>query len=298
VTDEDLIELMRDCQFGDEFKNGIINNPVDYENSSEATIISLDDVIVKKQKDERVKKHQEGETSFDKNQQGKEAVQIKKKRAYVNNTIAHVEKEGKSYTLNGRCHFAVLQALLAFLLSNSLIGTQLLFFVDGHSLYSKIIEFFSWHHKVTVILDWYHLDKKCKELLSMICNGKKIKDSVLLEIKPLLWHGLVNQAILLLKNLPKEQIKNEKELTHLTNYLEKNRPMIPVYAIRKRLKLRNSSNRVEKANDLAVAQRQKHRGMSWNKAGSIALTSITILRINGEHQKWLQERDIDFKLAA
>ena len=297
VTDEDLIGLIREGQFGDKFENEMINNPVDYENSSEATLISLDEIVVKKQKDERVKNTQ-GEISSDKNPPGKEAEPIKKKRAYVNNTLAHVEKEGKSYTINGRSILVVLQAILAFLLSNGLIGTQLLFFVDGHSLYSKIIAFFSWHHKVTVILDWYHLEKKCKELLSMICSGKKIKNSVLLEIRPLLWHGLVDQAIGLLKNLSKEKIKNKKELTHLIHYLEKNCPMIPVYAIRKRLGLRNSSNRVEKANDLAVAGRQKHRGMSWNKAGSIALTSITVLRINDEHQKWLQERDIDFKLAA
>jgi len=110
VTDEDRIVLARDCHLGNKFEKEIINNPVDYENSSEATIISLDEVIVKKQKNERVNKHQESKTSFDKDQQGEKAVQIKKKRAYVNNTIAHVEKDGKSYTLNGRCLFSVLQA--------------------------------------------------------------------------------------------------------------------------------------------------------------------------------------------
>ena len=53
--------------------------------------------------------------------------------------------------------------------------------------------------------------------------------------------------------------------------------------------LRNSSNRVEKANDLVVAQRQKHNGMSWSTSGNGALAQITALIINNELCSWLKE---------
>ena len=48
-------------------------------------------------------------------------------------------------------------------------------------------------------------------------------------------------------------------------------PYIPCYALREALDLQNSSNPGEKANDLCVAARQKHQGMSWSRNGSVAL---------------------------
>jgi hypothetical protein len=87
-------------------------------------------------------------------------------------------------------------------------------------------------------------------------------------------------------------------MMHLIHYLEKNRPMIPVYSLRRELELRNSSNRGEKANDLIVAERQKNNGMSWSKSGSVALASVTALKKNREHQKWFQNAEFEFKLAS
>ncbi len=132
----------------------------------------------------------------------------------------------------------------------------------------------------------------------MALNGKEIRNAVLEKLLPLLWHGLVDQAINYLNSLSKSQIKNEKELHHLIGYLEKNRPMIPAYAVRRELGLRNSSNRGEKANDLIVAARQKHNGMSWSKSGSVALASVTALKKNKEYKKWFQEGELEFKLAS
>ncbi len=81
-------------------------------------------------------------------------------------------------------------------------------------------------------------------------------------------------------------------------YLAKNRLMIPAYAVRRELGLRNSSNRGEKANDLIVADRQKHNGRSWSQSGSLALASVTALKQNQEYQKWFQEGQIEFELAS
>ncbi|MBF0236708.1 MAG: hypothetical protein HQM12_03320 [SAR324 cluster bacterium] len=165
-------------------------------------------------------------------------------------------------------------------------------------MYSSLRIFFSWRSQLTVILDWFHLEKKCKELLSMACKGSLIRNSILDKLLPLLWHGLVEQAVESLRLLLESQIKNQEELLHLIRYLEKNRPMIPAYEIRKQLGLRNSSNRGEKANDLLVADRQKNNGMSWSKAGSVALASVTALKKNQEYPTWFKHHVLEFKLVA
>lgn len=69
-------------------------------------------------------------------------------------------------------------------------------------------------------------------------------------------------------------------------------------AIRKKLGLRNSSNRGEKANDLVVSFRQKHNGMSWSQQGSFALSTLDTLVRNDNHQPWFEQRTVDFRLAA
>ncbi|MGK5094241.1 hypothetical protein WDW89_19775 [Deltaproteobacteria bacterium TL4] len=112
----------------------------------------------------------------------------------------------------------------------------------------------------------------------MACKGSLIRNSILDQLRPLLWHGLVEQAVDYLRLIPENQLKNQEELLHLIRYLGKNRPMIPAYERRRRLGLRNSSNRGEKAKDLLVADQQKNNGMSWSKAGSVALASVTALK--------------------
>ena len=284
LSEESLKETVTACDIDEELQLEILKNPVPYENTQEAVNISVDEVGAKQQKGTREK--------------GSRDSPEEKKRKYVQTTVIHVEEEGGSYILNGDSVLGVLRLLLAFLLHNHLLKNILMFFVDGHSLYSSVISFFSWHKKVRVILDWYHLKKKCKELLSMALKGRDIRNAILEKLLPLLWHGLVDQAINYLHSLSESQIKNEKERSHLIGYLEKNRPMIPAYAVRSELGLRNSSNRGEKSNDLIVANRQKHNGMSWSHSGSVALASVTALKKNQEYRKWFQEGELEFKLAS
>ena len=129
-------------------------------------------------------------------------------------------------------------------------------------------------------------------------NGKEIRNQVPEELMPLLWHGLTDRAVKLLKNLPKDKIKDKKRVSQLADYLKKNKAMIPAYAIRKKIGLRNSSNIGEKANELLVSHRQKHNGMSRSKSGSVALASVTALKKNNEYHRWFGEGELDFKLAA
>ncbi|GJG31292.1 hypothetical protein PRBRB14_21710 [Hallella multisaccharivorax DSM 17128] len=68
--------------------------------------------------------------------------------------------------------------------------------------------------------------------------------------------------------------------------------------MRHELKLRISSNRVEKANDLVVAMRQKHNGMAWSEKGSSALAVITASMINGEIEEWITKQKISYRMVG
>ena len=261
----------------------VLNNPVCYEDPDQTVAISIDDVNVKRQEEIR--------------QKG--GVSEKSKLKYVHNTIAHVSKEGKCYTLNGHGIKAVLCYLMAFLFNNELIGSRIQFFTDGHKLLVEtIIKCFRWYKNIGIILDWYHLEKKCKEKLSMAMKGSVARNDFLDKLRPLLWKGLTDKAIALLKEMPISEIRNQSEVNGLVEYLNRNKPYIPCYAVRKQLGLRNSSNIGEKMNDLIVSERQKHNGMSWSKQGSVALASVTAIKRNREDKIWFQKRELEFKLAA
>ena len=81
-------------------------------------------------------------------------------------------------------------------------------------------------------------------------------------------------------------------------YLTRNQDHIPCYAIRQQLGLRNSSNAVEKCNDLLVAARQKHQGMSWSKEGSLALAALGTVDWNRPRAPWLTRGEIPFAFAS
>lgn len=271
--------------FSEEVYSEILENPVVYENPSNTINIIVDDVGAKKQKENRKSKNiEENNTS---------------KRKYVYNTIAHIEKGDSSYTLNGKSTVKVLPILIAFLLSNDLLNYRLQFFLDGQrTLHAAILKAFSWHKNIAIILDWYHLEKKCKMQLSMALKGRVIRNELLDELLPLLWYGLLDRAIALLMKTDKKLIKDESKLQGLIGYFERNRKYIPCYGIRNKLTLRNSSNIGEKMNDLIVSERQKHNGMSWSKSGSLALASITTIVRNKEQDNWFRDKNIEFKIAA
>jgi Rad3-related DNA helicase len=192
----------------------------------------------------------------------------------------------------------VLPLVLAFLLHNHLLSHNLIFFVDGQrSLYTAILTAFTWLPSFQVILDWYHLEKRCKEQLSLALKGRVIRNSLLEQLLPCLWHGCVDRALALLQTVDPDQIRNQDALETLMGYLERNRPYLPCYAVRKQLRLRNSSNLGEKANDLVVSDRQKHNGMSWSKPGSTALAAVTALVRNQEYKRWFQTGSLSFSFS-
>jgi hypothetical protein len=255
-----------------------------YEQPANTVNVSIDDVGVKKQKET-----------------GRSVSKLpKESREYVQNTIAHIEKEDRRYILNGTSTGHVLQLLIAFLLYNNLLRENyLVFFVDGaRSLQATILTMFQWFGNFRVILDWYHLEKKCEYELSLALRGIKIRKKILEELLPLLWLGKIDDAITFLRSIPTESLKTGQSTDRLIGYFERNRANIPCYALRKKLGLRNSSNKGEKANDQCVASRQKHQGMSWSKPGSVALATISAMQINKEHKTWCSCRKLNFRLVS
>ena len=283
VLEEDAVRAAAESLPAQYDVENILSNPVLFENPASTVNVSIDDVSVKRQKSERPKERAE---------QGQ-----KNKKA--NNTVCHVEKGGASYTLNGGTIKEVLSFLIAFLFENKLTGSRIQFFTDGHSILNEaVLKVFCWLANIGIILDWFHLVKKCKEQLSMALKGRRIRNDVLRELMPLLWHGLTKEAIAFLEGIASEKIKNREVMEKLIAYLQRNSTYIPCYALRKKLGLRNGSSIGEKMNDLIVSSRQKHNGMSWSKNGSVALATVTALKRNNESDKWFRENKLNFQLAA
>jgi len=168
------------------------------------------------------------------------------------------------------------------------------FFTDGaREIHKEISRMFGFAN-YKIILDWYHLEKKCKELLSMALKGREIRNDFLDELTPCLWFGNIDGAIRLLENISPKKVKNHDKIAELIGYFERVREYVPCYALRAELGLRNSSNLGEKANDLVVSLRQNHNGMSWSDDGSHAFASVASAHKNMELHNWIYCNDIGF----
>ena len=241
------------------------------ERKDQTCYISMDDIGVKHQKEHRIGNDE-------------------KNGAYVWNTVAHIETENVSHTVTGVGMKKTLMFVLAYLLKRDLLaGKTLVFFTDGaKSIFANIGEMFSFH-PYTVVLDWFHLKKRCQEYLSMSVKGKEKRNVILQKLLRILWVGNVDEAIAYLQDLGTDVLREKNRIEDLCQYIEKHREHIPPYALRAKLGLRNSSNRVEKANDIVVAHRQKHNGMSWSTSGSGALAQVSAFISNDELHSWLNE---------
>lgn len=289
IAEDKVKKAIAECGQSEKIREEMSKNVISYEDQSKSVNISIDDVVVKEQKEERNK----SEIKLVKGQNSSSA------RKYVHNTIAHIETQKAEYQFNAESTIAVLRMIVAFLINNYLLDKNIVFFTDGQkSLNAAIVQRLDFFRNIKLILDYYHLEKKCKELLSMALNGKIVRNEVLQVLTPLLWNGLVDQAVVYLTTLPPNCVRQVQYLEKLIEYLERNKPYIPSYCVRKVLGLRNSSNRGEKENDLIVSHRQKNNGMSWSKHGSVSLASLSSLKRNSEANFWFRTGDISFKLAA
>ena len=222
-------------------------------------------------------------------------------RPRVETSVAYIRVNGKRYILTAHDMRGLCVRTLAFLLQTGLlVNRQLIIFSDGATEIKECVdEIFAFcrHH---VILDWFHLRKHCYEALSMTLksgkSNKEMRSQVMGNLMNILWVGNVAGAIEYLTELPSKDVKSEENRQKLIRYLQNKESVIACYAFRRRLGLRISSNAVEKANDLTVAKRQKHQGMSWSYHGSWHFAALTALYLNHEDEIWHKSASLSFKM--
>ena len=249
--------------------------------SDRCCYISIDDIGVRFQKERRKGKY-------------------KKDRKFIENTVIHIQADDLQYTITSIGMKDAFRLLVAFLLENGLMERyRLVFFTDGAVCIRDYIEKYFGFRQHTIILDWLHLKKKCNEILSQAIKGTKDeKKEIKRGLMAILWTARIDKAIKFIDGIKKCNIKNPNLLEYIKGYIDRKSPNITCYAMRHKLGLRVSSNRGEKANDIVVASRQKHNGMSWSNKGSGALAIITTARVNGELQHWLETGSVLFKMTA
>lgn len=123
-------------------------------------------------------------------------------------------------------------------------------------------------------------------------KNKDDKNQCLEKILRYLWVGDVSSAVSHLENISEEKIKDKNWINALISYLERKREYVACYAVRTKLNYRNSSNSLEKANDILVANRQKHNGMAWTPNGSSSLASIEMIYHNHQENDWFYKHRI------
>jgi len=274
-------------------------NPVRYEDPGVAVQVSIDEVVAKKQREHRRKA---GSTDSDDDAEDVEdtdetpdAESLKR----VHTTVAHVQMPHGTRVYASGDLMSTCLLVLACLTANRHLRSTWNFHVDGlTSLQDTLLRVFAWVGTVQLILDWFHLVKKCRERLSSAMNDRHERNATVKLLVRRLWLGDVDGAIALVRAIDPRFIKDSKAQERLIGYFERNRPYIPCYAVRKELGLRNSSNRGEKANDRVVSSRQKHNGMAWSQSGSSALATLQTLVANDNQAEWFETRSVDFRLAS
>lgn len=266
----------------------------DYEDQASTVYIGIDDVCNKRQKKKREKTTTEIKLS---NERSGGKKKYKKRKFLFHTVVKIVAKEG-NYSLTASKLRGVWPLLIALLLHNNFIRRRWILLVDGQrSLHEGLAGLLKWR-PLHLILDWYHLRKKIHMQLYMAVSTSEQRDDIMLKLEQLAWHGLSQQAIDLVKQIPENLIKKQKPLDVLIGYFERNEKLIPNYAMRKKLGLVCSSNRVEKENDFIISARQKHKGMSWTRNGSNAMATITAVKRNKQTEHWLQNNTISLSVAA
>ena len=131
---------------------------------------------------------------------------------------------------------------------------------------------------IVLILDWYHLEKKVWELMSMMAWNTTEKETHCRALLAWLWQGNVDEALSYLRTFVSP--RNAKKHQELITYLTKHKAEIIDYERRQNAGKPSGSGRMEKGVDHVIGQRQKDRGMSWSTVGSKALGILKVHELN------------------
>lgn len=177
---------------------------------------------------------------------------------------------------------SVVQTRLIQEYGTSIVPLNVVAISDGAKVIRlRLLEIFG--RAIPVILDWYHLSKKLRDLMSMIARNKVEKSTHLRELFSHLWHGRVQTALEYLQT--QVQPRNVQKQAELIGYLDKHCTEIIDYERRKQAGKPIGSGRMEKGVDQVIGHRQKRKGTSWRSKGSKALAILKILELNGNWQQ-------------
>lgn len=201
--------------------------------------------------------------------------QPKERKERTTTEVAMLEREDGSYQTiiagNGVDRVRLYQAEVLREYGNRASALPIVALSDGaRQLKKESKEVFG--ESVTHILDWYHLEEKVYQLMTQIAPNKRVKMEYNELIIKALWKGESDKAI---NHLQEIEAKNVSKQSELLGYLEKNKAYIIDYERRRLANKVIGSGRMEKQNDVMVSQRQKRKGMSWSKNGSLSLALVT-----------------------
>ena len=128
-------------------------------------------------------------------------------------------------------------------------------------------------------------------MLSNLCHGRKAKASLMGRLIPYLWRGQVDEAVAQLEAC-RAECRNEKKVDELIDYLTARKPYIVNYKERRAKRIYIGSGHAEKACDLIVARRQKHKGMHWSDATADGLAALKTLVLNRSWDVYWQDRKV------
>jgi len=148
-----------------------------------------------------------------------------------------------------------------------------------------------------LILDWFHLVKKVRDLLSRTGGSREAKQAAQQGILAALWDGQLDRALERLEEY-RALAKHPKHVTDLRSYLEGRSEALPHYRQRRQAQQYIGSGQAEKTNDLVVARRQKNRGMHWRPETSEALARLKVLQLNEDWDAYWHEGLLPSLVAA
>ncbi len=151
--------------------------------------------------------------------------------------------------------------------------------------------------QLVVILDWYHLMKKCKDRISRMGLGREAGRALWKRIRGPLWRAEGEKVQEALEE-QRAVAKAQEPLDELEQYLRRYEGALPAYEKRYIQRQYIGSGLVEKANDLLVARRQKRKGMHWSLETSEALARLKALRLNHEWDSYWAKRKLPRLVAG
>jgi protein-arginine kinase activator protein McsA len=153
--------------------------------------------------------------------------------------------------------------------------TNIIAFSDGASNCQSVINALSNHcGKLELILDWFHIGMKFKNILSILPDTMKEE---LESAKWKLWHGLKTDCFekldLLIDQIAEEKMKGK--LIKLKHYLENNKDSLINYDERKNKQQPFTSHVAESTVENLVNSRYRQTGkMQWLREGTHALLQV------------------------